>query len=92
MSGRPLAAKMKCLLSACCFFSALALSTAGKLEDSDGLCKTFHSGFFSSLPHLGFRADVFQCSVMCMDANWLDVFICGHILRRMNINVTSSRV
>lgn len=40
--------------------------------------------FFFSLSHRGLRAGMFQCSVMCMDAYWLDVFICGHMLRRMN--------
>lgn len=50
---------MKSLLSACCFFCVLALSTAGKLEDCDGLFQTFQFHLlFSLLSDLKFRADM----------------------------------
>lgn len=86
MSGRPLAAKMKSLLSACCFFSVLALSTAGKLEDCDGLSKTFqfHLLFLYCLIWgLGLTCLILiQISVIRKGAYWVDVLsICGHIFR-----------
>lgn len=69
---------MKSLLSACCFFSVLALSTAGKLEDCDGLFKTFHFHLlflYSLIWGLGLTCLVLiQSSVICKGAYLVDVF------------------